>query len=126
MIGLWLVPIQILNSEYKLDMDVIAAFIEECTEMGPGETRATDIYQVYKDWARDNEQYVMSNTKFGTVSPPVSCLTNPSLSRTPSLGSTVVTKRALFKRAISLLAVLDVFLTIMDSGCRLSIHPAVF
>ena len=52
-------------SEYKTEMDVIAAFLDECTERGPGETRAHILYQAYKEWAKDNGQYIMSNTKFG-------------------------------------------------------------
>lgn len=44
---------------------MIAAFLDECTERGPGETRAHILYQAYKEWAKDNGQYIMSNTKFG-------------------------------------------------------------
>lgn len=52
-------------NEYKGEMDVVASFLDECTERGPGEVKASELYQVYKEWAKDNGQYVMSSTKFG-------------------------------------------------------------
>ena len=52
-------------SEYKSEMDVVATFLDECTERGPGEVRAGELYQAYKEWTKDNGQYLMSNTKFG-------------------------------------------------------------
>ena len=51
--------------EYKSEMDVVISFLDECTERGVGETKASDLYQVYKNWALENGQYVMNNTKFG-------------------------------------------------------------
>ncbi|MFR6290248.1 MAG: phage/plasmid primase, P4 family [Peptococcaceae bacterium] len=52
-------------NEYKSEMDVVAIFLEECTERGPGDVRAAELYQVYREWAKENGQYVMSSTKFG-------------------------------------------------------------
>lgn len=52
-------------SEYKSEMDVVAAFLDECTQTGPGEVRASALYQSYRDWAKENGQHIMSNTKFG-------------------------------------------------------------
>ena len=52
-------------NEYKSEMDVVAAFLDECTQRGPGEVRASVLYQAYRDWAKENGQHVMSSTKFG-------------------------------------------------------------
>lgn len=52
-------------SEYKSEMDVISAFLEECTVRGPGEVKARDLYNAYANWADENNEYKMSNTKFG-------------------------------------------------------------
>lgn len=51
--------------EYKSEMDVITAFIEECTTQGPGEVKASDLYKTYVEWAEQNGEYKMSNTMFG-------------------------------------------------------------
>jgi len=51
--------------EYKSEMDVVTAFLEECTVMGPGEVRASDLYRAYAEWAEKNGEYKMSNTMFG-------------------------------------------------------------
>lgn len=46
-------------------MDVITAFLEECAVEGPGEVKAGDLYKEYTSWADENNEYKMSNTKFG-------------------------------------------------------------
>lgn len=51
--------------EYKSEMDVITAFTEDCTTQGPGEVKASDLYKAYATWADENNEYKMSNTKFG-------------------------------------------------------------
>lgn len=51
--------------EYKSEMDVITAFLEECTIMGPGEIKAGDLYKAYAKWADENNEFKMSNTMFG-------------------------------------------------------------
>ncbi|HHX24288.1 MAG TPA: DNA primase, partial [Thermoanaerobacterales bacterium] len=51
--------------EYKSEMDVISAFLEDCTIQGPGETKASELYKAYADWAEENGEYKMSNTMFG-------------------------------------------------------------
>lgn len=51
--------------EYKSEMDVITAFLEDCTIQGPGETKASELYKAYADWAEENGEYKMSNTMFG-------------------------------------------------------------
>jgi len=51
--------------EYKSEMDVVTAFLEECTVMGPGEVKASELYKIYAKWADENNEYKMSSTMFG-------------------------------------------------------------
>lgn len=51
--------------EYKSEMDVISAFLEQCTVRGIGEVKASELYKAYTNWADENNEYKMSNTKFG-------------------------------------------------------------
>lgn len=54
------------RQEYRTEMDVVELFIEECCIRKSGErAKASDLYSVYSSWAKDNNQYLMSNTKFG-------------------------------------------------------------
>lgn len=54
------------RKEYRSEMDVLEGFIDECCIIRDSEkVKASDVYQAYKQWARDNEQYLMSSTKFG-------------------------------------------------------------
>lgn len=54
------------RQEYRTEMDVVELFIEECCVRKDGERgKASDLYNVYASWAKDNNQYLMSNTKFG-------------------------------------------------------------
>ncbi|HDR4948971.1 TPA: DNA primase [Bacillus cereus] len=58
--------IQDQREEYRTEMDPIEAFIEECCEREvQGKVQAKTLYQIYRDWASENGQYMMSNTKFG-------------------------------------------------------------
>ena len=51
---------------YRTEMDVVELFIEECCLRKENEReKASDLYNVYSSWAKDNHQYLMSNTKFG-------------------------------------------------------------
>ncbi|OLS02900.1 phage/plasmid primase, P4 family [Tissierella creatinophila] len=51
--------------EYRSEMDVITAFLEDCTVEGPGIIEAGKLYKAYAAWADENNEYKMSNTKFG-------------------------------------------------------------
>lgn len=54
------------RDEYRVEMDVCEAFVQECCDLGEGfRIKAKPLYQTYRDWARENGQYEMSNTKFG-------------------------------------------------------------
>ena len=50
--------------EYRREMDVISAFIEDCC-VPEGSVAAKTLYAAYCQWADDNNEYRMSNTKFG-------------------------------------------------------------
>lgn len=57
--------LEIALADYKREMDVIASFIQaRCVEMAGYKTSAALIYQEYKNWCRDNTEYLMSETKF--------------------------------------------------------------
>jgi putative DNA primase/helicase len=54
------------RKEYRTEMDAVELFIEECCFRDEGEReKSKDLYRVYREWAKDNGQYLMSNTKFG-------------------------------------------------------------
>ena len=60
-------PAAVLTSvrEYRREMDVISAFIEDkCTLEGT--VQASTLYAAYVSWADSNNEYCMSNTKFST------------------------------------------------------------
>ena len=52
------------NSKYKEEMDVLTTFLDTCCAPG-GETEAGRLYSVYCDWAKKNNEFEMSSTKFG-------------------------------------------------------------
>ncbi|WP_368862725.1 phage/plasmid primase, P4 family [Staphylococcus haemolyticus] len=54
------------RDEYRTEMDSIAAFIEECCDTNPMQKiKASELFNAYDRWAKENHQHVMSNTKFG-------------------------------------------------------------
>lgn len=54
------------RGDYRKEMDPVEQFIEECCYRKDGEReKASDLYRVYRSWAQENQQYLMSNTKFG-------------------------------------------------------------
>lgn len=59
-------PRAVLESvrEYRREMDVISAFVEDCC-VEEGSVSAKTLYAAYCQWADDNHEYRMSNTKFG-------------------------------------------------------------
>lgn len=60
-------PAAVLASvrEYRREMDVVSAFIEDKCNIG-GTVQASTLYAAYCSWANANNEYCMSNTKFGT------------------------------------------------------------
>ncbi|OFR02168.1 DNA primase [Staphylococcus sp. HMSC066C03] len=54
------------SKAYRNEMDVIEQFIEdECKRVDDGKVKAHELYELYKKWADDNENYKMSNKDFG-------------------------------------------------------------
>ena len=52
--------------EYRREMDVLTAFIEDRCDVGEGKyERASALYAAYSAWCDANNEYKMSNTKFG-------------------------------------------------------------
>ena len=50
--------------EYRREMDVISAFLNDCCQ-DSGSVAAKTLYACYCKWAEHNNEYCMSNTKFG-------------------------------------------------------------
>ena len=59
-------PKAVLDSvrEYRREMDVISAFIEDKCELS-GSVQSSVLYAAYSSWAEENNEYRMSATKFG-------------------------------------------------------------
>lgn len=54
------------RQDYRQEMDVVEAYIMECCYLETSKSAKSDtLYQSYREWARDNGQYIMSSTKFG-------------------------------------------------------------
>jgi len=56
------------RDEYRIEMDSIEAFIDECCEKGSTpdhRVKASELFQAYREWATENNQYQMTSTKFG-------------------------------------------------------------
>lgn len=52
--------------EYRREMDVISAFIEDRCEVGSGRSvQSSQLYAAYLSWAESGNEYRMSATKFG-------------------------------------------------------------
>ena len=57
-------------SDYKKELDVVVAFLNDRTINFPGMTiEAPRLYQAYKDWARQNGEYCYSESRFKTELP---------------------------------------------------------
>lgn len=55
------------SAEYREEMDVLAKFIEDCIVEGNSydTIKASELYEVYCEWARSNNEYCHTNTRFG-------------------------------------------------------------
>lgn len=52
--------------EYRQEMDVLESFIKDtCVVSEKYNAPAGELFKVYKDWANENEEYLMSKQKFG-------------------------------------------------------------
>ena len=51
---------------YRSEMDVLGAFLEECTVVDVGsEVKASVLYDYYTKWAKRSGEFAMSQTRFG-------------------------------------------------------------
>jgi len=54
------------TQEYRSEMDVLSKFVGDCIVVdNHGSVKANEVYQVYQAWAGANNEYEMTNTKFG-------------------------------------------------------------
>lgn len=54
------------RGDYRKEMDPVELFIEELCVRKEGErAKGSFLYETYKDWAKDNHQYMMNHIKFG-------------------------------------------------------------
>lgn len=54
------------NQQYRSEMDITDAFIEDCCEVGEGfEIGGGELYEKYKQWANANGQYDVGSVEFG-------------------------------------------------------------
>lgn len=54
------------GQSYRTEMDVIEQFIEEkCRRIEGGKATANELYETFKKWADDNNEYKMDKNKFG-------------------------------------------------------------
>ncbi len=52
------------RDEYRVEMDSIAMFVEECCEVNPlQKVKASELFNAYDNWAKENHQHIMSSTK---------------------------------------------------------------
>lgn len=53
------------SREYRQEMDVIEQFLDETCDRGSGKVApAGELFKKYREWARENEEYMMSKQKF--------------------------------------------------------------
>lgn len=58
--------IRLQRAQYRVEMDSVETFIEECCLVTPnGKVKSKAFYQAYREWAKENGQYMMSSTKLG-------------------------------------------------------------
>ena len=58
--------IRIATNEYRDEMAIVRSLAKDRIKMKPGnKIKASLIYTAYKQWARDGNEYMMSNQKFG-------------------------------------------------------------
>lgn len=57
--------VEAATREYRASMDTMGAFLAECCERGPREVGAAELFRAYTDWAKENNEYTMTATRFG-------------------------------------------------------------
>lgn len=57
--------LQDVKDEYRIEMDVIQQWLNECCVRGNYKTRSTALYESFRNYCRANNEYEMSQTIFG-------------------------------------------------------------
>lgn len=60
--------VKIATKSYENEMDLLAPFLEQCIIIDHSSTnvmRANDLFTLYSQWAKTNNEYVLSSKKFG-------------------------------------------------------------
>lgn len=57
--------VEVSTREYRTSMDVITNFVSQCCITGSGEEAAKTLFDAYRKWAEDNNEFVMTATRFG-------------------------------------------------------------
>lgn len=59
--------IQEASDEYREEMDVLSKFVADCIEEGSSsdKIKANELYEIYCNWANNNNEYCHTNTRFG-------------------------------------------------------------
>ena len=63
-------PVRVIEAtkDYKQEMDLIAAFVEQCVVIDytvDEKVMASDLFAVYKSWAKENNEWEMTSKRFG-------------------------------------------------------------
>lgn len=63
-------PVRVIEAtkDYKQEMDLIAAFVEQCVVIDytvDEKVMASDLFSVYKAWAKENNEWEMTSKRFG-------------------------------------------------------------
>lgn len=54
------------TKSYRQEMDIVASFIKDCVKIQAiGREKASDVFQAYRDWARNGNEWCMTQSKFG-------------------------------------------------------------
>ncbi len=57
--------VQAATEGYRNEMDAIGRFIQDCCITGvERSTKSSELYKVYRDWCRENNEYELTQTKF--------------------------------------------------------------
>lgn len=59
--------VRLAVNEYKVEMDLLAGFMEQCIEVDyscDDKVMASDLFKVYSKWAKENNEYEMNSKKF--------------------------------------------------------------
>ena len=60
--------VQQATADYRSEQDVMAEFLDQCCLLAPNAgCLASELYSAYREWAKENGEYVCSGKKFGMI-----------------------------------------------------------